>query len=93
MVKHKQLYLKFFDYTIGDWIPCENCNATASEFHHLIFKSLGGCDDPNNVMALCVSTPDKVGCHNRAHVDRLFNNRLKKIHKIKYDTWKSCTGK
>ena len=93
MVKHKRNYLRFFDYTVGDWVPCENCGATAGEFHHLLFKSLGGGDEPANIMALCISTPDKVGCHNRAHIDREFNETLKIKHREKYETWKRVTGK
>lgn len=93
MVKHKRLYLTFFGYTVADWVPCENCFYSASEFHHLIFKSLGGKDDPVNVMALCVSTPDRAGCHNRAHIDRKFNEHLKRVHKRKYDAWVGSTGK
>ena len=93
MVKHKANYLKFFGYTVADWIPCENCGYTASQFHHLQFKSQGGSDDPINVMALCVSTPDREGCHDKAHnSNREFNAMLKEKHLKKYYAWKNCKG-
>ena len=86
MIRHKRLYLEFFGYQYGDWIACENCGATASNFHHLKYKSLGGGGEPENIMALCVSTPDKVGCHNKAHNSHPeFNEALKVKHAEYYN--------
>jgi len=94
VVIHKRKYLNFFGYQEGDWVPCENCGATAGEFHHLIFKSQGGSDEPDNIMALCSSTPERTGCHEEAHnSNREYNERLKVIHREKYETWKRVTGK
>lgn len=91
MVKHKKNYLEFFGYTEGDWIPCENCGRGAVEFHHLLFRSKGGGDEAENIMALCVSTPDWVGCHNKAHnSNREFNEQLKKVHAEKVRIRKTC---
>ena len=92
MVKHKRLYLTFFGYTIADWIPCEMCGATASQFHHIHFKSLGGPDTPDNIAAVCISNADKVGCHEKAQSKPEFNAELKRIHKRKYDAWVGSTG-
>ena len=87
MVKHKRIYLKFFDYGEQDMIPSEYSGKRAADIHHLIPKSLGGTDTPDNLIAL---TREE---HDKAHEKKQFNNELKRIHKRKYDAWKGSTGK
>lgn len=87
MVKHKRIYLNYFGYKHGDWVPCENCSSTCTDIHHLQFRSLQGSDEPQNLMGLCRL------CHNKAHNDPKFNNKLKEIHRCKYDAWENSTGK
>lgn len=74
MVKYKKVYIDFFDYCISEYIPCEHCSSPAIDIHHLLFKSQGGKDVIENLIALCRY------CHNRAHAEPDFNNYLKEIH-------------
>jgi 5-methylcytosine-specific restriction endonuclease McrA len=74
MVKYKEVYINFFDYCISEYIPCEYCSSPAIDIHHLIFKSQGGKDVIENLIALCRD------CHNKAHNEPGFNNYLKEIH-------------
>ena len=52
MKKHTKVYLKHFEYGDQDFIPCENCGKAAVDVHHLIYKSHGGTDTIENLMAL-----------------------------------------
>ncbi len=87
MVKHKKIYLNYFDYGEQDFIPCENCSNRAVDIHHIIFRSHGGTDTIDNLMALCRE------CHDKAHNSYVFNAELYRKHRMKYQTWKACTGK
>ena len=69
MKKHTKIYLDYFGYTVADFIPCEMCNAIATDIHHIDARGMGG--DPQgkkdvieNLMALCrechVELGDKV---------------------------------
>ena len=80
MQKHIKVYFEHHGYTIADFIPCEYCKSKAVDIHHLVFRSQGGKDEIDNLMALCR------GCHNDSHNDRKFNEILKIIHdeKINY---------
>lgn len=66
--------MKHFDFGETDFIPCENCLAKAVDIHHLVFRSHGGKNNIENLIALCRN------CHNRAHDDGGFNEYLKIIH-------------
>ncbi len=74
MQKHVKIYMTKFEYGEQDVILCENCGKVAVDIHHLIFKSLGGKNNIENLMAL-----DRK-CHLMAHADRKMNGRLKKVH-------------
>jgi 5-methylcytosine-specific restriction endonuclease McrA len=88
MIKHKKVYINFFDYAENDWIGCEGCGATATEIHHLQFKSKQGKDVIENLCAVCRE------CHNLVHnIDPSYNNILKEKHRNKLDAWKNTTGK
>jgi len=87
MQQHTKKYLNYFGYSSADWIPCENCGKTATSIHHLQFKSHQGGNDPANCMALCFA------CHHKAHnSNREFNEKLKEIHRNKYEAWKNSKG-
>ena len=73
-MNYKQIYITHFGYDRSDWIGCEYCNKTSVDIHHLIFRSQGGKDTPQNLMALCRE------CHTKAHHSREFNEELKTIH-------------
>jgi len=74
MVKYKQVYIDFWGYTIADFIPCAYCSSTSVDFHHLVFRSHGGKDEPDNLIALCRT------CHEKAHNDKTFNDYLKELN-------------
>lgn len=74
MVKHKKVYCNYFGYTDADWIPCENCGATAVDIHHLEGRGKGK-DVIELLMALCRT------CHDEAHNSTPeFNEKLKLVH-------------
>jgi len=71
--KYKKNYLEANGFTIADFIPCENCGCKSVDIHHLIFKSQGGKDSADNLIALCRK------CHEKAHNSKEFNNHLKEL--------------
>ncbi len=75
--KHVKIYINCFEYGEQDVILCENCGKVAVDIHHLIFRSQGGKNNIENLMALCRK------CHQMAHADRKMNGRLKQVH-LKY---------
>ena len=74
MIAYKKKYLKHFGYGEQDYVPSEYSGLPAEDIHHLTFRSQGGKDEVENLMAL---TREE---HDRAHSDREFNERLKEIH-------------
>jgi|TARA_Y100000310_G_scaffold118355_1_gene117235 5-methylcytosine-specific restriction endonuclease McrA len=61
MKKHVKLYMRHFGYVEGDFIPSEMSGKLAVDIHHVKFKSQGGKDVIENLIAL---TRDE---HDRAH--------------------------
>jgi len=45
----------------ADVVFCEYCGIIANDIHHIEYKSQGGTDEPENLIALCRY------CHNSAH--------------------------
>lgn len=64
MMSHKKKYLNHFEYGEQDFVPCEICKNTAHDIHHIKFKSHGGNNDIENLMALCRT------CHDKAHSNK-----------------------
>lgn len=58
---YKKVYAKFFDLDRWDFIPCTLCGMEAVDLHHIKFKSRGGKNTIDNLIALCR------GHHDRAH--------------------------
>ena len=71
MKKHIKNYLDNFGYY--DFIPCEICGLRATDIHHVKYKSRGGTDEYNNLVALCRI------CHNLAHEELIKESDFKKI--------------
>jgi len=69
MRPHVKNYLKSTGHTIADVIYCELCGNPAVDIHHIIYKSQGGTDDVENLIALCRH------CHDNAH-DSLMDKKL-----------------
>lgn len=55
MRKHTQVYMRFFKYTKGDFIPCEISGRRAVDVHHIDARGMGGngeVDVIENLMAI-----------------------------------------
>ena len=77
MQKHTKIYMNHWGYGEQDVILCENCGwKRAADCHHLLFKSQGGKDEIENLMALCRN------CHVEAHRSPVYNKKLKEKHLI-----------
>lgn len=64
MKSHVKIYFDYFGYNPADVIPCELCNATAVDIHHIEARGIGGTIEPDNIdnlMALCRSDHLKYG--------------------------------
>ena len=71
MKPHVKNYFKHFGYGEQDRIMCEVCNRVAKDLHHVKFKSRGGTDEVDNIIALCRE------CHDEAHNGELTESDLK----------------
>jgi 5-methylcytosine-specific restriction endonuclease McrA len=56
-----QKYLKYHNIGEQDILMCAFGDGRALDVHHIVFRSQGGTDDIENLIALCRS------CHDRAH--------------------------
>ena len=75
MKRHTKIYLKSRGLTGHEFIPCEGCGGRqVVDVHHLENRGMGGSkllDTPDNLIGLCRF------CHDRAHRDKEFNEKLK----------------
>ena len=53
MGKHTKNYLKHHNIGEQDFIQCNVCGSEARDIHHITFKSQGGSDEVDNLIALC----------------------------------------
>ena len=74
MISYKKKYLKHFNYGEQDHVPCEVCASSCNDIHHIDYRSLGGSDDVENLMALCRYH------HDMAHAGVLSSDQLQEIH-------------
>ncbi len=65
MQKYTENYIRSLSLTVGDYFPCEVCTAPAADVHHITPKSLGGSDEPENLVGLCRTN------HTRAAIGEL----------------------
>jgi len=70
MQRHIKIYLNHYGYGMDDRIACEVCDSIAVDIHHIKFRSQGGGDDIENLIALCRE------CHTKAHNSKEFNQKL-----------------
>lgn len=61
MQKHVKIYMKHYGYGEQDIVLCQVCEAVAVDIHHIRYRSHGGEDEINNLIALCRN------CHDKAH--------------------------
>ncbi len=81
MQKYTKNYLDFMGLGVGDvdQILCEVCGKPANDIHHITPRSLGGSDEPVNLIALCRVSNDvneKKGCHDKAACGKLTKDFL-----------------
>lgn len=85
MKKHTQVYMKFFNYGIEDFIPCEICQARCVDVHHIENRGMGGSEKHDyieNLMGLC-------RYHHNAYGDiKEMIEKLKQIHLKFIDNYK-----
>jgi hypothetical protein len=78
MKKHTKLYLDYFGYDTGSFIPCEVCGTKATDIHHIDCRGMGGTkkeDTIENLQALCRI------CHIRYGDKKNYKDFLKETHK------------
>lgn len=80
MKKHVSLYLKHFGMDGFDeppFMPCEWCNGSGCDFHHIEARGLGGSktkDYIENIMCLCRP------CHLDCEAKKISIEEQKEIH-------------
>lgn len=81
MKAHTKIYMKFFGYKEGDYMPCEidTCWLHANDIHHIEPRKMGG--DPqgkkdiiSNLMAVCRNH------HNLCENGTITKDRQKEVH-------------
>ena len=75
MAKYKKNYFKAHCLDECDTVFCEVCGAVAVDIHHIDYKSHGGTDDSENLIALCRH------CHEQAHESKLSKEYLRRCKK------------
>lgn len=79
MKKHVKIYLEYFGYRAGDFIPSEISGERADDIHHIECCGMGGSGDKDNVenlMALTRAEHEKYGDKVR------YEEMLKIYHKV-----------
>ncbi len=59
MKPHTKIYLDYFGYYEGDFIPSEVSGKPAVDIHHIIPKGRGGKDEIGNLIALTRDEHDR----------------------------------
>lgn len=73
MKRYKHNYINSLGLTSADVILCEVCGTVAVDVHHVTPRSLGGTDEPSNLIALCRSD------HSDAHSGELERGYLQGV--------------
>jgi hypothetical protein len=77
MKAYKKIYIEFFGYFVGEWIPSEMSGSESVDIHHLTSKKMGGSkllDYPENLVAL---TREE---HTKCHADKHYNYQVQIKH-------------
>ena len=78
---HKLNYMMFFGISRGDFIPCTVCGTEGVDIHHILYRSQGGLDNIENLIALCRKHHDKAHGIGGKKTEReyLFGKQLERI--------------
>jgi len=87
MQRHTKIYLEYLGYGEQDFIPCEHCGKKAVDIHHIIYRSHGGADNIENLIALCRK------CHDMAHNNELTKGDLMMLHRRRMGATTGVMGK
>lgn len=80
MKNHTKVYLKYFGFSMDEFIPCELCNGRAVDIHHIECRGMGSSkekDNIENLMAVCRE------CHLKYGDKKQYIDYLKEIHRWK----------
>lgn len=93
MTNHVKVYMEYFNYDTSDWIPCEVCNATSADIHHIEARGHFGKknqnkDDIFNLMALCRKHHDPNFVSSREQKAFLLDQHLLFIERLYYESTK-----
>lgn len=82
--KHVRVFMSFFGYDPGDFIPCIWCGGPSNAIHHIRFRSLIFGEDRDKIENLCsVCQIDHDRCHNEPEFNELVKQKhLKLIAKV-----------
>ena len=83
MLKHVKNYYTTFNLVCSDEVFCTQCGALAVDIHHIKFRSQGGSDQIENLIALCRKHHTYAHDHNtlehRKHLTELQKNLLEEV--------------
>lgn len=83
MKPYVKIFMNYFGYSPGDFIPCEYCGSPSVEIHHITPRSLakkGKVNVIENLAAVCRE------CHDKCHASKDFNEEVRARH------WKNVMG-
>lgn len=81
MTEHLKVYLEGSGFQVEEWIPCEVCEQSAVDIHHIESRGMGGTKKKDvfpNLMALCRKCHDEYG-----DITEL-KEKLTEIHLLKF---------
>ena len=77
MKPYKKLYLDFFGYDCGDYIPSEVSGLPGTDYHHLQHKGMGGSKSKDFIENISCLTRKE---HDRCHNDKDYNHEVQIRH-------------
>ena len=82
-MNHKKVYMKCLNIGPEDIVLCEVCGAVAVDIHHIEFRSQGGTNYIQNLIALCRNDHDIA--HGKVKGQSLSKEWLLEVTKLRSD--------